>query len=140
MRCSNCGAEIPDDVNFCSRCGSEVFRNLDDFLTVTTPNLPGYKVTKILGVVTGIAPRTANIFGKLVAGFESMLGGEITAFMRELEKARFEAIRRAQRKAVDLGANAIIGLDLETSDLGLQLGILVISATGTAVVVERDTS
>ena len=58
--------------------------------------------------------------------------------MSELEKARFEAIRRAQRKAIDLGANAIIGLDLETSDLGLQLGVLVISATATAVVVEGD--
>ena len=68
MRCSNCGAEIPEGVNFCSRCGAEVFKSPEDFLTVTTPTLPGYKITKILGVVTGIAPRTTNIFGKFVAG------------------------------------------------------------------------
>jgi uncharacterized protein YbjQ (UPF0145 family) len=75
--------------------------------------------------------------GKFVAGFESMLGGEVTAFTSELEKARLDAIRRVRDKAADLGANAIVGLDLETSDMGLQLGVIVISATGTAVVIEE---
>jgi len=61
-----------------------------------------------------------------------------TAFTTELEKARVESIERVRSKAIDLGANAVIGLDLETSDLGLELGVVVISATGTAVVVEKE--
>lgn len=76
--------------------------------------------------------------GKFVAGFQSVMGGEVTAFTAELEKARAEAIERAKERAVSIGANAIVGLDLETSDIGLQAGITVISATGTAVVVEPE--
>jgi len=105
---------------------------------VTTPEVPGYRITKVFGVVTGRTPRTRGILGKFVAGFESMFGGEVTAFTSELEKARLDAIRRVRDKAVDLGANAVVGLDLETSDLGLQLGVVVISATGTAVVIEQE--
>ena len=62
----------------------------------------------------------------------------MTAFTSEMEKARWEAIDRAKSRAVALGANAIIGLDVETSDLGLQSGIVLFSATGTAVVVEQE--
>ncbi len=67
-----------------------------------------------------------------------MLGGEVTAFTTELEKARQEAMGRVRQKAVEMGANAVVGLDIETSDLGLQAGITVISATGTAVIVEPE--
>ena len=105
---------------------------------MTTPTVPGYKITKVFGVVTGLTPRTRGILGKFVAGFESMFGGEVTAFTSELEKARLDAIRRVRNKALTLGANAVVGLDLETSDLGLQLGVVVISATGTAVVIEKE--
>lgn len=100
--------------------------------------IPGYKTKDVLGVVTGLTPRTRGVLGKFVAGIQSMIGGEVTAFTTELEKARLEAIERVKAKALALGANAIIGLDLETSDLGLQSGVVVISATGTAVTVERE--
>jgi len=100
----------------------------------------GYKIKKVLGVVTGLTPRTRGVLGKFIAGIESMLGGEVTAFTTELEKARVEAIERAKSKASALGANAIVGLDLETSDIGLQAGIVVISATGTAVILEPEQS
>ena len=105
---------------------------------MTTPTVPGYRITRVMGVVTGLTPRTRGILGKFVAGFESMFGGEVTAFTSELEKARLDAIRRVRSKAMSLGANAVVGLDLETSDLGLQLGVVVISATGTAVVIEKE--
>ena len=107
-------------------------------MIVTTPTVPGYRITRVMGVVTGLTPRTRGILGKFVAGFESMFGGEVTAFTSELEKARLDAIRRVRSKAMNLGANAVVGLDLETSDLGLQLGVVVISATGTAVVIEKE--
>ncbi len=107
-------------------------------MIVTTPTVSGYKIRRVVGLVTGLTPRTRGILGKFIAGFESMIGGEVTAFTSEVEKARWEAIERAKSKAIALGANAIIGLDVETSDLGLQQGIVLFSATGTAVVIEPE--
>jgi len=105
---------------------------------VTTPTVAGYKIKKVLGLVTGLTPRTRGILGQFIAGFESMAGGEVTAFTSEMEKARWEAIERAKARAIALGANAIVGLDVETSDLGLQNGIVLFSATGTAVLIEPE--
>ena len=135
--CQNCGFEIFDEAKFCPKCGAPISPSAG-FLITTTPTLPGYKVKKLLGVVTGLTPRTRGLLGKFVAGFESMFGGEITSFTSELEKARMQEIERVKSKAAALGADAIIGLDIETSDLGLEQGIVVISATGTAVVVEPE--
>ena len=101
-------------------------------------HIEGYKIKKVLGVVTGLTPRTRGVLGKFVAGIESMFGGEVTAFTTELEKARIEAMERVKAKAIRMGANALVGLDLETSDMGYQMGIIVISATGTAVIVEPE--
>ncbi len=138
MKCALCGSEIPEDAKYCPKCGEAVDEGIPGFIIVTTPEVSGYKITKVLGVVTGLTPRTRGLLGKFVAGFESMFGGEVTAFTSELEKARMDAIRRVRNKAADLGANAVVGLDLETSDMGLQLGVIVISATGTAVVIEKN--
>ena len=126
------------NAKFCAKCGTACEAGSTDFLIVTIPTVPGYKIVKVLGVVTGLTPRTRGVLGKFVAGFESMFGGEVTAFTSELEKARQEAIQRVKRKALSMGANAVVGLDLETSDVGLQLGVVVISATGTAVILEKE--
>ncbi len=137
MKCQKCGKEIKEEFAFCQHCGSPI-SHTQEFIIVTTPSIPGFKIKKVLGVVTGLTPRTRGVLGKFVASFQTMLGGEVTAFTTELEKARVEAIERIENKARTLGANAITGLDLETSDLGLQAGVVVISATGTAVIVEPE--
>jgi len=138
MICPKCGAEIEDTVRFCPKCGSPTDPSAESFLIVTTPTIPGFRTKEVFGVVTGLVPRTRGVLGKFVAGIQSMFGGEITAFTTELEKARVEAMERVKSKALALGANAILGLDLETSDLGLQAGVVVVSATGTAVLVEPE--
>lgn len=138
MKCAFCGSEIPVDAKFCAKCGTACEEGNTDFLITTIPSVPGYKIVRVLGIVTGLTPRTRGVLGKFVAGFESMFGGEVTAFTSELEKARLEAIQRVKRKATSMGANAVVGLDLETSDVGLQLGVVVISATGTAVILEKE--
>jgi uncharacterized protein YbjQ (UPF0145 family) len=137
MICPKCGSVNPEGASFCSKCGAPLLPS-SQFLIVTTPTIPGYKIKKVFGIVTGLTPRTRGIFGKFIAGFESMVGGEVTAFTSEMEKARWEAIDRVKARAIALGANAIIGLDVETSDLGLQNGIVLFSATGTAVVIEPE--
>ena len=138
MNCSVCGTEVRGEDKFCSSCGASVSPEATSLIITTTPSIEGYRIEKVLGIVTGLTPRTRGVLGKFIAGIESMFGGEVTAFTTELEKARMEAIERVKAKAIRMGANALIGLDLETSDLGYQMGIIVISATGTAVVVQPE--
>ncbi len=108
------------------------------FQVVTTPTIQGYKITKVLGVVTGLSPRTRGVGGVIYGAIQSLIGGEVTAFTVEIEKARDDAVSRAVEKARNKGANAIVGLDLETSDMGGEWSITLISATGTAVVIEPE--
>jgi len=139
MKCGKCGAKVFEDALYCYKCGARLERrSTDEILIVTTPTIPRYKITKVLGVVTSLVPRTRGILGRFIASWQSIRGGEISAFTSELEKARMEAIEKLKAKALEAGANAIVGLDMETSDLGLGMGVVVISATGTAVVVEPE--
>jgi uncharacterized protein YbjQ (UPF0145 family) len=109
----------------------------DELKVVTTPSVSGYKITQVMGVVSGLSPRTRGVGGVLKGAFQSIGGGEITAFTSEIEKARVDAVSRAIQKARNIGANALIGLDIETSDIG-QSYITLISATGTAVKIEPE--
>ena len=143
VSCEKCGADISEGARFCQKCGAPVESEAPriptppkGFIVVTTPTIPGYRIKKVLGVVSGLTPRTRGVGGKIVAGIQSMLGGEVTAFSYEIEKARVEAMNRVINKARDIGANAIVGLDMETSDV-LQ-SLVLISATGTAVVAEPE--
>lgn len=106
-----------------------------DLLVMNTPLPDEYKIVKVIGVVTGLTARTRGLGGQFIAGLESLAGGEVTAFTSEIEKARYEAIERMKKKAIEGGANAVVGLDIETADL--YSTIVVLSATGTALVVEK---
>ena len=140
---------MPEDAKFCTSCGATMGAvegtepapgapsapSMTRFIVVTTPTIPGYRVAKILGLVSGLTARTRGMGGKFVAGIQSMLGGEVSAFTMEIQKARVESVQRMQKRAQEMGANAVIGLDIESSDL---IGAIVISATGTAVIVEPE--
>lgn len=138
MNCQVCGNEISETDKYCPKCGADLSAKSHSFILATTPTIQGYKIKKVLGVVTGLTPRTRGVLGQFVGGIQSMFGGEVTAFTEELEKARVEAMARVRVKAINMGANALVGLDLETSDLGYQAPIIVISATGTAVIIEPE--
>jgi len=106
---------------------------MSEIIVVTTPDLPGYEIVKVLGTVHGLTVRTRGVGGKFVAGIEGMLGGEVTAYTSECEKARRESLNRLIENAKKMGANAVIGADFETSDI-LQGTATVFAAYGTAVV------
>jgi uncharacterized protein YbjQ (UPF0145 family) len=102
----------------------------------TTPNIEGRRVTAYLGIVTGEAILGANLFKDLFAGIRDMVGGRSATYERELQNARELALGELQERAQALGANAVVGVDLDYEVLGQANGMLMVSASGTAVVVE----
>jgi uncharacterized protein YbjQ (UPF0145 family) len=104
-------------------------------LTVTTPSLEGKKILKYHGLVSGEAILGANIFQDLFAGIRDIVGGRSAAYEQELRKAKEIALREMEGEAVRLGANAVVGVDLDYETIGKGT-MLMVSASGTAVTVE----
>ncbi len=104
----------------------------------TTPTLEGRQIGEYLGIVTGEAILGANIFKDLFAGIRDIVGGRSAAYEKELRQAKRIAMVEMMDEATELGANAVVGVDLdyETITLGSGGGMLMVSASGTAVVVE----
>jgi len=107
-------------------------------LITTTPTIDGKRITRYLGVVTGEAILGANIFRDFFAGIRDIVGGRSGAYEEELRKAREIALREMTDEAQRLGANAIVGVDLDYETIGISSGgnMLMVSTSGTAVVVE----
>jgi uncharacterized protein YbjQ (UPF0145 family) len=105
-------------------------------LITTTVSIEGMKITKYCGIVTGEAVLGANLVKDLFAGITDMVGGRSAAYEQELQQAREIALEELQQRAQDLGANAVVGVDLDYEVLGQNNGMLMVSASGTAVVVE----
>lgn len=104
-------------------------------VVTTTPNIEGTQIKRYCGVVAGEAILGANVFKDFFAGIRDLVGGRSAAYEEELQKAREIALRELQERAAELGANAIVGVDLDYEVLG-QGSMLMVSASGTAVVVE----
>lgn len=104
-------------------------------LVTTTPSVDGQKITRYCGVVAGEAILGANLFKDVFAGIRDLVGGRSATYERELQRARDLALQEMQAKAVALGANAVVGVDLDYEVLGQGNGMLMVSASGTAVVV-----
>ena len=105
-------------------------------IVTTTPSIEGKRITQYCGVVAGEAILVANVFKDLFAGLRDIVGGRSGMYERELQKARDIAMRELQQRAADLGANAVVGIDLDYEVLGQGNGMLMVSASGTAVVAE----
>jgi uncharacterized protein YbjQ (UPF0145 family) len=102
-------------------------------LIVTTNQLQGREVKQYLGLVTGEAILGANIFKDFFAGIRDIVGGRSAAYEEELRKAKEIALGEMQAQAAALGANAIIGVDLDYETIGQGGSMLMVSACGTAV-------
>jgi uncharacterized protein YbjQ (UPF0145 family) len=102
----------------------------------TTPSLDGKRVKQYLGVVTGEAILGANVFRDLFASIRDVIGGRAAAYEAELRKARDIALGELEQAARDMGANAVIGVDLDYETVGGQGTMLMVSVSGTAVVTD----
>jgi uncharacterized protein YbjQ (UPF0145 family) len=105
-------------------------------LVTTTSTLDGKRITKYLGLVSGEAILGANIFRDLFAGIRDIVGGRSAAYEQELRRAKDIAVQEMLEQAKGLGANAVVGVDLDYETVGQSGGMLMVSASGTAVIVE----
>lgn len=105
-------------------------------IVTTTSVLPGLQVEEYLGIVTGEAILGANVFKDFFAGIRDIVGGRSGAYERELAKARRLALEEMEREAAELGANGVIGVDIDYETITSGNGsMLMVSTSGTAVVV-----
>ena len=108
---------------------------IDPRFTTTAFALEGYRTARTLGIVRGITVRSRSVFGTIGAGFQTILGGNITMFTRLCEAAREEAFNILLVHAEELGANAVIGVRYDAGEL--MRGVTEVLCYGTAVVVEQ---
>ena len=107
-------------------------------IVVTTPYVPGQRITDTKGMVFGLVVRSRGIGGNLMAGLRSLGGGEIHEYTSLLEDTRRQALDRLIRNATLAGANAILSMRFDSSELSGTMSEIV--AYGTAVMVEADGS
>ncbi len=105
-------------------------------LISTTTILDGRKVVQYLGIVSGEAILGANIFRDIFAGIRDIVGGRSAAYEQELRKAKQIALDEMTAQAASLGANAVIGVDLDYETIGQGGSMLMVSASGTAVTLQ----
>ena len=150
MKCSKCGKEFPSiyylktDI-VCIECFNvlppeekqkEIYKKLIKHpMTTTTFTIEGYKIVKQLGVVRGITVRSRSIFGTIGAGIQTIFGGNISLFTELCEKSREEAFDMMVDHAKQIGANAVIGVRYDTTEL--MSGVTEVLCYGTAAVLEK---
>ncbi|RLG84594.1 MAG: hypothetical protein DRO40_00965 [Thermoprotei archaeon] len=105
-----------------------------EIIVSTTEHIPGYKIKKILGIVSGSIVRARHLGRDIMAALRNIAGGEIKEYTELLAEARNEALKRMIEKAKKMGANAIIGVRFATT--AVMSGAAEILAYGTAVIVE----
>lgn len=149
MRCDKCGEEYPSTFYFktdavCVECFKKLspkeqkqamFNSLMKHpMTSTTFDLEGFKVVRQLGVVRGITVRSRSVVGTLGATLQTIVGGNISLFTNLCEKSREEAFEMMVEHAGQIGANAVVGVRYDTTEL--MDGVTEVLCYGTAVVVE----
>ncbi len=107
-------------------------------LVVSTPFVPGHRIRQVIGFTWGLTVRSRGLGGNIMAGFRTLAGGEITEYTQMLDHARWEALQRLIAHAQSLGANAVVSVAFDSSEIGDIMSEIL--AYGTAAVVEPDPS
>jgi len=105
-------------------------------IITTTPDIEGKSISQYLGIVTGEAVMGTNMFRDLFAKVRDIVGGRSGAYEKELKKAREVALQEIEVAATELGANAVVGVDIDYEVLGADNGMLMVSISGTAVIAQ----
>jgi uncharacterized protein YbjQ (UPF0145 family) len=146
QKCPKCGSEVMEAANFCSACGSRTTEggrtgaaqytpqgSISHHLVTTAFDLSGYDVVSNLGLVRGIVVRSRSVVGTIGASLQTLVGGDITLFSKLCEDTRRDAFERMLQHAAELGANGVIGMRYDATEI--MQGVTEVLAYGTAVVV-----
>ena len=109
---------------------------MQNLILTTTPNIEGKKITHYYGIVTGEAIIGANIFRDIFAGIRDIVGGRSASYEEVLREAKQNAINEMEENARRMGANAVVGIDLDYETIGSNGSMLMVTASGTAVMIE----
>ena len=104
-------------------------------ILTTTPTIEGKSIREYKGVIAGEAVLGANVFKDLFAAFRDIVGGRSGAYEQELSRAREIAFAELSERARELGADAVVGIDIDYEVLGSKGGMMMVSVSGTAVVI-----
>jgi uncharacterized protein YbjQ (UPF0145 family) len=115
------------------RTGDRVYQGPQLMISTTTPTIEGHQIEAYFGIVTGEAVVGANIFRDLFASIRDIVGGRSSSYEKVFADARATAIREMEMAAMNLGANAVVGVDLDYEVLGANNSMLMVTASGTAV-------
>lgn len=122
----------------CLRIPLQTMSMDQDIIIVSTPYVPGYKITKTCGFTWGLIVRSRGLGGNVVAGLRTIFGGEIHEYTELLNESRSHALERMTDHARKMGANAVISVDFDSSEIGQSMTEVL--ACGTAVIVEPELS
>jgi uncharacterized protein YbjQ (UPF0145 family) len=109
---------------------------MQNLIVTTTPTIEGKKITQYHGIVTGEAIIGANLFRDIFAGIRDIVGGRSGSYEEVLREAKNNALTEMEENARRLGANAIVGVDLDYETVGTNGSMLMVTASGTAVLTE----
>lgn len=154
-RCQVCDVVVLAGNESCTNCGNPGTLSSDEFehlqaewklklmenngvILSTTPNLEGYKIASYKGLVVGEAVLGANIVKDIFAGIRDIVGGRSQSYESELKKARATAFSEIAAEALKLNANAVVGIDLDYEVMGTNGSIIMVSVSGTAVLIEKN--
>ena len=135
MFCTKCGKQVPDDAQFCPNCRTQL-RSSDPAnmpMLLTSNYSPGHKIDKVLGLVYGITVRSRGLGGNILAGLRTIAGGEIVEYTEMAHQARQQALDRLSDQAAKLGANAVVSVMFDSTEIGNTMDEII--AFGTAVVI-----
>lgn len=103
-------------------------------IITTTPSIEGKEITEYRGIAFGEVVAGVNFFKDFAAGLRNIFGGRAGAYENELQNAREEALGELEKRASDMGANAVVGVDFDYEVLGQDNGMLMVTVSGTAVI------
>ena len=144
-KCEKCGEKIEDQFDDCWKCANKGREMLSlgsgeilaiDIPTSTTPCIPGYECVESRGVVCGEAIVGANIFRDILAGITDVIGGRSGAYEGKLREARMIALSEMVVEAKELGADGVVGIDIDYETVGSSM--LMVNASGTAVKLKKN--
>src|SRR5579875_947995 len=142
MFCPKCGKAINNDAAFCPYCRAQLRQvgsaqpsasSANQPMLLTSNYAPGYRIDKVLGLVYGITVRSRGLGGNIIAGLRTLAGGEIVEYTEMAHQARQQALDRLAQHAESLGANAVISVMFDSTEIGNTMDEII--AFGTAVVI-----